>query len=96
MKTEEIDWIDTVGNYVRLHVGKESHLMRETLNGLESKLDPNKFLRIHRSSIVNIDRVKELQPWFSGEYMVILRDGTQLNMSRSYREKLNDQLKRLI
>jgi len=70
--------------------------MRETLNGLESKLDPNKFLRIHRSSIVNIDRVKELQPWFSGEYMVILRDGTQLNMSRSYREKLNDQLKRLI
>jgi two-component system, LytTR family, response regulator len=96
LKTEEIDWIDTVGNYVRLHVGKESHLMRETLNGLESKLDPDRFLRIHRSSIVNIDRIKELQPWFNGEYMVLLRDGTQLNMSRGYREKLSDHLKRLI
>jgi two-component system LytT family response regulator len=88
LKTDEIDWIEASGNYVRLHVGREGHLLRETMNRLESKLNPDKFLRIHRSTLVNIDRIKELQPLFSGDYTVILRDGRQLTLSRSYRDKL--------
>jgi two-component system LytT family response regulator len=88
LRTEELDWIEAEGNYLRLHAGKESHLLRETMNRLASKLDPDKFLRIHRSTLVNIERIKELQPLFSGDYVVILRDGKQLTLSRSYRDKL--------
>lgn len=88
LKTNEIDWIEAAGNYVRLHVGREGHLLRETMSRLESKLDPDKFLRIHRSTLVNIDRIKELHPLFSGDYTVILRNGTELTLSRSYRDKL--------
>jgi two-component system LytT family response regulator len=88
LKTNEIDWIEAAGNYVRLHVGREGHLLRETMSHLEAKLNPDKFLRIHRSTLVNIDRIKELQPLFSGDYTVILRDGRQLTLSRSYRDKL--------
>lgn len=87
IKTDEVDWIGAEGNYVNLHVGRETHLLRETMSHLSSRLDPEKFVRIHRSTIVNIDRVKELQPLFSGDYVAILRDGTQLNLSRAYREK---------
>lgn len=90
LKTAEIDWIESEGNYVRLHVGKETHLLRETLNQMEDRLDSDQFLRIHRSTMVNLDRVKELQPWFHGEYRVLLQDGTQLLLSRKYREKLRD------
>jgi two-component system LytT family response regulator len=92
LKTAEIDWIESEGNYVRLHVGKETHLLRETLNQMEERLDSDQFLRIHRSTIVNLDRIKELQPWFHGEYRVLLQDGTQLLLSRKYREKLRDLL----
>lgn len=92
IKTEEIDWIEAEGKYVRLHVGKESHLLREAISSLEAQLDPAKFLRIHRSTIVNIDRIRELQPWFHNEYRVILRDGTELMLSRSCRKKLGDLL----
>ena len=92
LRAEDIDWMETVGNYVRLHVGRESHLMRETMNGMELKLDPQKFMRMHRSTIVNIDRVKEIQPWAKGEYVVIMRDGARLNMSRRYRERLHKLL----
>jgi two-component system LytT family response regulator len=92
IKTEEIDWIEAEGKYVRLHVGKESHLLREAISSLEAQLDPAKFLRIHRSTIVNIDRIRELQPWFHNEYRVILRDGTELMLSRSCRKKLGDML----
>ena len=88
LRTEEIDWIEAASNYVRLHVGQTSHLLRETMNGIESRLDPDKFLRIHRSTIINVDRIKELQPWFHGDYAVILADGTRLTLSRSHREKL--------
>jgi len=88
LRTAEIDWIEAEGNYLRLHVGKEAHLLRETMNRLASKLDPDKFLRIHRSTLVNIERIKELQPLFSGDYVVILRDGKQLTLSRSYRDKM--------
>lgn len=90
LKTPDVDWVEASGNYVRLHVGAESHLLRETMNGLEGRLDPERFLRIHRSTIVNIERIKELQPWFHGDYVVILRDDRQLTMSATYREKLDE------
>ena len=90
LRTADIDWVEAAGNYVRLHVGAESHLLRETMNGLETKLDPDRFIRIHRSTMVNIERIKELQPWFHGDYVVILRDDRQLTMSASYREKLDE------
>lgn len=94
LRTDEISWIEAAGNYVRLHLAGESHLFRETMNALEAKLDPNRFFRIHRSRIVNIERIQELQPWFNGEYAVILRDGTRLTLSRGYREKLQERLGR--
>lgn len=87
LKVDEIDWIEAAGNYVKLHVGRETHMIRETMNGIEAKLDPDRFLRIHRSTVVHIDRIKELHPMFSGDYAVILRDGTELALSRNYREK---------
>ena len=88
LRADEIDWIEAEGNYVRLHAGRQTHLMRETMTGLEGRLDPEKFLRIHRSTLVNIERIKELQPMFGGEYTVILRDGTELTLSRTYRDRL--------
>ena len=77
---------------MRLHVGTEAHLLRETMNSIESRLNPETFFRIHRSHIVNIERIKELQPWFNGEYVVILRNGARLTLSRGYREKLQERL----
>jgi two-component system LytT family response regulator len=91
-ETDSIYWIEAEGNYVRVHNGQKSYLLRETISGLESQLDPKKFLRIHRSAIVKIDRIQELQPWFHGEYRVILKDGTQLTLSRNYRENLQEAL----
>jgi two-component system LytT family response regulator len=88
VRIDDIDWVEAAGNYVKLHVGRDTHLMRETMAGIEKLLDPSRFLRIHRSAIVNLDRVREMQPWFSGEYTVILRDGTQLRLSRVYRDRL--------
>lgn len=90
VKTEEIDWIEAAGNYVTLHMGKEEHLMRETMGSMEEKLDPEKFMRIHRSNIVNLERIKEIQPWFNGEYLVILKDDTRLTLSRKYRERFKE------
>lgn len=92
LKTGEVDWIEAAGNYVCLHVRQESYLLRETLSSLEAQLDPQKFPRIHRSQIVNVERIRELQPWSHGEYHVILHDGTQLTLSRSYRECLHELL----
>ena len=94
VRADEIDWIEAAGNYVKLHVGAEAHLFRETMNSLESQLDPDHFFRVHRCHIVNIERVRELQPWFNGEYVVFLRDGTRLTLSRGYREKLQERLGR--
>lgn len=87
LRADEIDWIEAAGNYIKVHSGRESHMIRETMNGIEAKLDPEKFLRIHRSTVVHIDRIKELHPMFSGDYEVILRDGTELALSRNYRER---------
>jgi len=88
LKVEQIDWIEAAGNYAEVHVGPKSYLLRETMNGLEAKLDAYRFPRIHRSSIVNIERIKELQPWYCGDYRVILQDGRQLSLSRSFQAKL--------
>ena len=88
LKTDEIDWISAEENYVRLHCGKASHLMREKISALEASLDPARFRRIHRSTIVNIDRIEKLHPFSHGDYQVVLRDGTALVLSRGYREKL--------
>jgi two-component system, LytTR family, response regulator len=96
VRADEIDWIEAAGNYVKLHVGGEAHLFRETMNALESRLDPDTFFRIHRSHIVNIERVRELQPWFNGEYVVFLRNGTRLTLSRGYREKLQERIGRTL
>jgi two-component system LytT family response regulator len=92
LNTDEIDWIEAEGNYVSVHTGKKAYLLRETISSLESQLDPKEFVRIHRSAIVRLDRIRELQPWSHGEYHVILNDGTQLTLSRSYREKLQSAL----
>ncbi|MBX7219211.1 MAG: LytTR family DNA-binding domain-containing protein [Blastocatellia bacterium] len=87
IKTDDIDWVESEGNYVRIHVGKESHLLRETLGRFESQLNPRKFTRIHRQTIVNIDRVQELQALFHGDYRVILSSGAEVTMSRSFRRE---------
>jgi len=91
---DEIHCIESEGNYVRVYNGRKTYLLRETISGLESQLDPKKFLRIHRSSIVRIDKIKELQPWFHGEYHVVLENGKQLTLSRNYRANLQDAVGR--
>ena len=88
LRVEEIDWIESEANYLRLHVGKNSYLVRGTMNSIEQKLDPNKFVRIHRSAIVNLDSIKEVHPWVQqGEYSLSLLDGRKLTISRNYRER---------
>ncbi|MEO6527049.1 MAG: LytTR family DNA-binding domain-containing protein [Gemmatimonadaceae bacterium] len=96
IKTSEVDWVKADGNYVRVHAGSASHLIRETLGAVEAILDPDQFSRIHRSTIVNLDRIRELQPWFAGDYVVILKDGTQLKLSRTYREHLQTRLRAVL
>lgn len=92
VRIDDVDWIEAAANYVRLHVGEEDHLLREPLTALEKRLDPARFVRIHRSTIVNLERVRELQPVFHGDYVIILRDGTELAVSRNYRDKLRESL----
>ena len=87
LKVNDIDWIGAEGNYISIHSGKESYLLRQTISSVESRLDPSQFLRIHKSTIIRIDRIRELQPWFHGEYRVVLHDGTEFMLSRTYREK---------
>jgi hypothetical protein len=88
---DDIDWVDAAGNYVRLHVKGETHLFRETMNAMEQRLDPGRFARIHRSHMVNINRIKELQP-HGGEHIVVLQNGVQLTLSRGYRDRLQERL----
>ncbi len=88
VKPTDIDWIEAADNYVNLHLGKDSHLLRETMTAIERRLDGNQFMRISRSAIVNLERIRELQPMFHGDYAVILLDGTRLSLSRGHRDKL--------
>jgi two-component system LytT family response regulator len=93
LKTEDIDYVQAEDYYVKLQVGRKGHLLRETMNEMEAKLDPSKFARIHRSTIINIERIRELQQHFNGDYIVVLLDGTELKLSRSRREQLEHLLK---
>ena len=95
VRVADVDWAEAAGNYVRLHVGREVHLVRETMAALEAALDPGRFVRIHRSAIVAVDRIKELQPWFAGDYVVTLHNGVKLRMSRTYRENIETHAGRL-
>ncbi|MEI7905973.1 MAG: LytTR family DNA-binding domain-containing protein [Bacteroidota bacterium] len=86
LRMNEIDWMEAAGNYVNVHVGNEAHLIRETMNNIQDQLDPQHFIRIHRGTIINIEKVKELQPYYNGEYKVVLQNNTQVILSRGYRE----------
>ena len=88
LKVDAIDWVEADDKYVHLHAGPVSHMVRQTISSMEEQLDPERFLRIHRSAIVNVARIKELRPLFSGEYGVILEGGTELTLSRNYRDRL--------
>lgn len=88
LKADEIDWIESAGNYVRIHSGKNNYLIRETMINMEKKLDDDKFFRIHRSTIINVEKVKELEQWFHGDYQVIMYNDEKLTMSRNYKDLL--------
>lgn len=92
LRPDDIDWVEAADNYAVLHAGADTHTMRETLTALEDRLPAEKFLRISRSAIVNIEKIKELQPMFHGEYVVILRTGAKVTLSRGYRDKLQHLL----
>jgi two-component system LytT family response regulator len=85
---DEIDYLEAAGNYVCVHAGGQQYLMRDTMNACEGRLAGDDFVRIHRSVIVNRHRIKELRPWFTGEYVVILTTGKELTLSRGYRDRL--------
>ena len=85
---DEVDWAEAAGNYVEVHTGQKSHLLRETMASLEQRLDPGQFARVSRAAIVNVNAVRELQPMFNGDFVVILRDGSVVSGSRRYREPL--------
>jgi two-component system LytT family response regulator len=86
--------VEAAANYVRIHAGHDEYLMRETMNAFEAKLDSRRFMRIHRSIIVNLEKIKELQPCNNGEYIVVLRTGKELSLSRSFRDRIQDYLRR--
>ena len=88
LRAEDIEWVDAAGNYVRLNAGGEAYQLRETMSSLEKQLDPDRFLRIHRSTIVNIERIREIRPLQHGEHVVVLKNGQRLNLSRGYRDRL--------
>ncbi|TAK67572.1 MAG: response regulator transcription factor [Bacteroidetes bacterium] len=85
---EEIDWVEAADYYVYLHTKGKSHILRETLSTLEEKLNPDQFIRIHRSSIVRIDMIQEIRPFFEGESVVMMKDGTKLKLGKTYKQKL--------
>lgn len=89
LRQDEIDWVEAAGNYVRLHVRGSAHVLRQSMKNMEARLDPQMFVRIHRSAIVNVEHIRELQPWLHGEYVVILDDGTRLSASRVFSDRLD-------
>ena len=84
---DTIDWVEAAGDYVQLHAGRDAHLLRETMARMEERLDGERFVRIHRSSIVNVERIRELRPLANREYTVVLESGVEVRLSRSYRER---------
>jgi two-component system LytT family response regulator len=95
LNVNEIDWIEAAANYVKIHSGKDMHLLRETMNNVETRLDPSKFIRIHRSIIANIEKIRELRTCNSGEFIVTMKDGKELSGSRSYRPSVSPFLKKI-
>ena len=91
VEVQDIDWLEAAGNYVRLHVAGQVHLFRGTMVQMEQSLDPQQFARVHRSCIVNLSRVKEIQPWFSGDYVLILKNGAKLKMGRAFRTQFESR-----
>lgn len=94
LRADTIDWIEAAGKFVHLHVGRAIHALRESMAELEQELDPVRFVRISRSAIVNLDRIQEIQPWFQGDYVLILTDGTRLTSTRGYRDNMRKLLGR--
>ncbi len=94
VKARDVDWVEAMDNNLRLHVGRETHVIRDTLTNLERRLPPSGFLRVHRSTVVNLDRIREIQPWFGGDYVVILTDGTKVTTGRRYRSAVQAFLAR--
>jgi two-component system, LytTR family, response regulator len=94
LRADTIDWIEAAGKFVHLHVGRAIHALRESMAELEQELDPARFVRISRSVIVNLDRIQEIQPWFQGDYVLILTDGTRLTSTRGYRDNMRKLLGR--
>ncbi len=92
VSVDEVERIEAAGNYVELHIGDDEHLVRGTLKGLEQKLDPARFIRVHRSHIVNIRRIREIHPWFNGDYRIVLQSGAEITSGGSYRDALRDLL----
>jgi two-component system LytT family response regulator len=88
LTSDDVDWISAEGDYVRVHARGRGHLVRDTMASLESRLDPARFARVHRSAIVNLSRVKEIRPYGDRDYLAVLRDGTRLKVSRTYRSRL--------
>ena len=92
VRVEELDWVEAADYCVKLHSGGKTHVIRDSMNALEEKLDPRRFFRVNRSAIVNLDRVREIQPYLKGEQVVLLQDGTRLKLSRGRRIELEDRL----
>jgi two-component system, LytTR family, response regulator len=93
LRVEEIDWIESEGNYLKLHVGADAHVVRGTLKSSAARLDPERFVRVSRSAIVNLDRVREIHPWACGELVVVLRGGTQIPTSGEHGRRLRERLR---
>jgi two-component system, LytTR family, response regulator len=92
VQAKDVAWLEGAGNYVRLHAGTDTHLIRDTLDSVGSQLDPRRFVRVHRSHIVNLDYVREMSPWAHGDYVIVMRDGVKLKLSRRYRDRLPPHL----
>ena len=93
VSTDEVDWIESDGNYIRLHVGTANHLVRGTIANCEERLDTKRFVRVHRRYIVNMERIREVQPWFGGDYVILLKNGQQVRLSRTYREHFQSRMR---
>ena len=92
VRTTDVDWWEADGNYVRLHAAGSSFLVRSTMAAIEAQLDPRLFIRVHRRYVVNVDRIVEVQPWFAGDAVAVLRNGAKVRVSRTYRERLHARL----
>lgn len=93
VNASEVDWFEADGNYIKLHAGSKTELIRETIKNLEEKLSPEHFLRVHRSAIVKIESIKELVNWFSGEYKIKLKNGDEVQTGKKYKENINELIK---